>query len=118
VQVKSKQAHAAPFSGPEIARLLMDGLKRADDYGVSHVTVCLESVDAVLPSPDWDTTLIDLPASDLVRAELQRLVAATGISPSGVQDALRKCRFVVLPWSRAEQEARGWLVELKDLQVP
>lgn len=118
VQVKSKQAHVAPFSASEIARLLLDGLARANSYGATRVTVCLESIDDQLPSLEWDTTLIDLSPSDLVRVELERLVAATGASPAQVEDASRTCGFVVLPWRRAEHEALGWLIELQDLHVP
>lgn len=118
VQVKSKQEHVSPFSATDIARLLCEGVDRARSLGAKRVTVCLERIDEELPRPHLDTSLEDLPASDLVRIEFERLLAAAGSSPALVQDARRRCGFVELPWRAAEREALDWLVELEDLHVP
>ena len=118
VQVKSKQAQLAPFSATEVARLILEGFERAASFGATRVTVCLESIEQELPRPRWDTTLEDLLSSDLVRAELERLLASEGASRALIEDACRMCGFVELPWRAAEHEAIGWLVGLKGLHVP
>ena len=118
VQVKSKQPHVEPFSVAEIARLLFEGLTRADGYGAARVTVLLEHISDLIFSPEWGTAVFDLPATDVVRVEFERLVAEAGATPAEVEAAARKCGYGELGWRRAEREACRRLVELRDLDVP
>lgn len=118
VQVKSKQEHLAPFSATDVARLLLDGFRRAQSLEAARVTVCLERIDEELSRPRLESTLDGLASSDPVRSAFERLLAESGACAAEVEAACRTCGFVELPWRQAEREALDWLVELKGLQVP
>lgn len=118
VQVKSRQEHVEPFSAAEIARLLLEGLTRAAGVGGAHVTVVLEHVADDVASPEWGTTVLDLPATDGVRGEFERLVTERGDTPAEVEAAARKCGYMELGWRQAERDACRVLADLKGLKVP